>query len=53
MKNEKRKSTIAEQMKEEWNTEKEIINKKGVKLTSPVAGGACPPSPGVGLAGLC
>lgn len=26
---------------------------KGVKLTCPAAGGACPPSPGVGLAGLC
>lgn len=33
--------------------EQELMKKKGVKLTCPAAGGACPPSPGVGLAGLC
>lgn len=30
-----------------------LMKKKGVRLTCPAAGGACPPSPGVGLAGLC
>lgn len=38
-----------EAQRERTNTNEE----EGVKLTCPAAGGACPPSPGVGLAGLC
>lgn len=30
-----------------------LMKTKGVKLTCPAAGRACPPSPGAGLAGLC
>lgn len=38
-----------EAQRERTNTNEE----EGVKLTCPAAGGACPPSPVVGLAGLC
>lgn len=60
MQNERKKRyirNIKAVLQSNWKKKKEqrgrTNEEKGVKLTCPAAGGACPPSPGVGLAGLC
>lgn len=53
-KRDKEKERDAEGEKSKVERERTTTNEaKGVKLTCPAAGGACPPSPGFGLAGLC